>query len=147
VTVVVPAAYARPSRECRRSCLPRHPPQSEFVIIACDGVWDVMEDQEAVDMVRRHLASGADGADRQQQQQGITRGGGSDDGAGSSGSDGGEPPPPVTGSGGGGGGAVGDPFVGRDLPSSKAKSAAQVLVDAAMTRGSSDNITALVVFL
>jgi serine/threonine protein phosphatase PrpC len=71
-------------------------PQSQFLIIACDGVWDVLEDQEAVDMIREHLGSGA----------GAT-----------------------------------------SPPHSKAKTAAQVLVDASLAKGSSDNITVLVVFL
>lgn len=73
-----------------------HALQSQFIIIACDGVWDVIEDQEAVDMVREHLGAGVGGA------------------------------PP---------------------PNSRVKTAAQVLVDAALARGSSDNITVLVVYL
>jgi serine/threonine protein phosphatase PrpC len=88
----------------RRSPLRRHrswfaslltrPPapstQSQFIIIACDGIWDVIEDQEAVDMVREHLTSAT---------------------------------------------------------LAKQKTAAQVLIDAALSKGSSDNVTALVVFL
>ena len=65
--------------------------QSQFIIIACDGVWDVLEDQEAVDMVRSFLA-------------------------------------------GAGGLADGVP-------------AARILVDAALAKGSSDNVTAMVVLL
>lgn len=88
----------------RRSCPPpaalpppppshtRARPQSQFIIIACDGIWDVLEDQEAVDMVREHI--------------------------------GGSPP-----------------------AQAKVRSAAQVLIDAALAKGTSDNVTALVVFL
>jgi len=98
------ASRARPraTRGTARLTPPPHPPthfppavgnllQSQFIIIACDGVWDVLEDQEAVDMVRSFLA-------------------------------------------GAGGLADGVP-------------AARILVDAALAKGSSDNVTAMVVLL
>jgi len=75
--------------------------QSEFIIIACDGVWDVMEDQEAVDLVRVHLR--------------------------------------------GDGGGSGE--LSRTEADVRIKTAAQLLVDASLARGSSDNVTALVLYL
>jgi protein phosphatase PTC1 len=69
---------------------------SQFLIIACDGVWDVLEDQDAVDLIRAH---------------------------------------------------IGPLEYGAPVPTSKAKTAAQVLVDASLARGSMDNVTVLVVFL
>lgn len=65
-----------------------------------------MEDQEAVDMVREHLGSGATGL-----------------------------------------GVASSALTGGAPSIVKKKSSAQVLVDAALARGSTDNITALVVFL
>lgn len=96
--------------------------QSQFIIIACDGIWDVMEDQDAVDAVRAHLGLGA------------------------------APPAGTTEAAGGGGGAAAraDPSAPLDvasLPPAKVKTAAQALVDLALARGSSDNVTALVVYL
>ena len=105
---------------------PPHPPpfrlQSQFVIIACDGIWDVMEDQDAVDVVRAHLVLG---------------------------------PAPAAGTSeaaGGGSGAAARadasaPLDVAGLPPAKVKTAAQALVDMALARGSSDNVTALVVYL
>lgn len=81
---------------------------SQFIILACDGVWDVMEDQEAVDLVREHLGGSA-----------------SMSAAASAAS-----------------------YASGSAPShAKLKTAAQVLVDASLKRGSSDNVTALVIFL
>ena len=75
----------------------------------------MLEDQEAVDRVLRHL------------------GGAGPPGAGAAGAGG------AAGGGGGGGGAA----PGGGLPTSKAKTAAQVLVDASLAKGSSDNVTAV----
>jgi serine/threonine protein kinase/serine/threonine protein phosphatase PrpC/CRP-like cAMP-binding protein len=36
------------------------PPRDEFIIVACDGVWDVMTSQQAVNFVRRSIAAHGD---------------------------------------------------------------------------------------
>ena len=33
-------------------------PQDEFLLLACDGVWDVMTSQQCVDFVRERIAKG-----------------------------------------------------------------------------------------
>lgn len=69
--------------------------QSEFIIIACDGIWDVLEDQEAVDLVKTYLRNTPGG---------IT-------------------------------------------PSNGGKELAHVLIEASLSKGSTDNVTACVVLL
>lgn len=95
--------------------------QSQFIIVACDGIWDVMEDQEAVDLVREHVTAAAAAGGR-----------------------------PVSGAASGsavaGGGAGAAPADAGDADA-RVKSSAQRLVDVALQRGTSDNVTALVVFL
>ena len=33
-------------------------PDWEFIVLACDGIWDVMTNQEVVDYIRENVASG-----------------------------------------------------------------------------------------
>ena len=66
--------------------------QCQFVIVACDGVWDVMSDQEAIDVIRENV-----------------------------------------------------PGPGSVLGAAASR-CAQLVVDAALSRGSTDNVTCLVVF-
>lgn len=35
-------------------------PDWEFIVLACDGIWDVMSNTEVVDFVREQLANAAD---------------------------------------------------------------------------------------
>ena len=52
---------ARPSTS--RTVLSDDDDDDEFVVLACDGLWDVFSDQEAVDFVADALASGASSPD------------------------------------------------------------------------------------
>lgn len=38
-------------------CREKLRPEDEFMLIACDGVWDVMSNQEAIDFVRERLTA------------------------------------------------------------------------------------------
>lgn len=109
--------------------------QCQFLIVACDGVWDVMSDQEAIDVVRcgcrvvvrilpnltvvlclyyarvcyrRMLACALVLPPSQQVRENV----------------------PTSGV----------------IPASAATRAAQLVVDAAIARGSTDNVTCIVVF-
>ena len=56
----VPVPLVDPCPEVR-SC--RLKPEDEFLVIGCDGVWDVMTGQDAVDLARRHTSGGCAGPD------------------------------------------------------------------------------------
>lgn len=74
-----------------------------FIIIACDGLWDVMEDQEAVDIVRQ--------VSQQSLEYEI------------------------------------DALTGEKIQVDHREKVAQTLADEALKRGSTDNVTAIVVWL
>ncbi|GMH82856.1 hypothetical protein TrVE_jg2144 [Triparma verrucosa] len=48
----------------------------EFVVVACDGLWDVMSDDECTDLVKKYTASGKDvtGAAQMLVEESMTRG-------------------------------------------------------------------------
>ena len=50
----VPCIEQLVSAEPELTCIERHP-EDEFVLLACDGIWDVMSNQEATDFIRYRL--------------------------------------------------------------------------------------------
>ncbi len=54
---VQPVPINSNNNKSKSSTTSSHPyTNGEFLIVACDGLWDVMEDDEAVDTVRAHVA-------------------------------------------------------------------------------------------
>ena len=49
-------------------------PEHDVLIIACDGVWDVFSDQEALDFVRQAIANGTEDVAAALVQQCIEKG-------------------------------------------------------------------------
>eukprot|EP00794_Sanderia_malayensis_P019844 gene19844-21786_t len=47
------------SAEPELTCIERHP-EDEFLVLACDGIWDVMSNQEVIDYVRYRLSINED---------------------------------------------------------------------------------------
>jgi serine/threonine protein phosphatase PrpC len=35
-------------------------PEDDFIIIACDGIWDCLSNDDCVDLIRKHLEEGED---------------------------------------------------------------------------------------
>eukprot|EP00611_Tribonema_gayanum_P006397 TRINITY_DN15693_c0_g2_i1.p1 TRINITY_DN15693_c0_g2~~TRINITY_DN15693_c0_g2_i1.p1 ORF type:complete len:401 (-),score=156.00 TRINITY_DN15693_c0_g2_i1:583-1737(-) len=100
-------------------------PDDECLIMCCDGVWDVMTNQECHRCVAKPLAASASGA--------APRGSTSSSGSSGSSSSGGS-------SGGGGGGST-QPA----SPCERVTKACTDLLDACLYKGSVDNMTAIVV--
>ncbi|KAG5190866.1 phosphatase 2C-like domain-containing protein [Tribonema minus] len=101
-------------------------PDDECLIMCCDGVWDVMTNQECHRCVAKSLVASASGA----VQRGSTSSSASSNSAGSSSS-----------SSGGGGGGSAQPA----SPCERVTKACTDLLDACLYKGSVDNMTAIVV--